>query len=224
MPLKISEIGKLLKALNRFENIGEFNSRLPVRIEIKKQINEFNYLINLGNKKEIVTKSFVKLNPGKYFALIKEKGLNIQITNLKKIPQLFTIFEKTNLKENHFSKETILNHLSNATNKTEFIFFTNLFIAVQKKIFHLAINEKRKALLQYKYQKNKLHFFAVFNHLGEIEGKIFANKLIIFSPYKNTINLIKQNKNSLNLTIETHLKTDIKPLYEFSENLFNLKA
>ena len=228
MPLKISDVGKILKTINRFEGIGDFNETLPLKIEIKKQLNEYNYLINLGNKREIVSKSFVKLKPGKYFAIIKEFGNNIKITNLKEFPKILDLLEKINFNfqkdsEKTLTKETILHHLANATTKNEFIFFTNLLLALERKIYHL-ITEKRKSLIQFQYKKNKITFYAVFNHLGELEGEIYLNKLIIYSPFENTLNLIKEYSDTIHFEVITILKKEIKPLFEFKENLLNLKA
>jgi len=225
MPLKISDVGKILKALNKFEGIGEFNTSLPVKIEIKNQLDELNYLINLGNKKNLITKSKIKLLPGKYFASIKELNGFIQIKDLKSLPKLAILLEKINFdfKEKHLDKNTTMYQLANAISKEEFLFFTNILLAMQKRIYHYIINDKKKALLQYKYSKNKLKFYSVFNNLGEIEGEIYLNSVNIYSPYKEVLNLIEENKNLINLNIQTFLK-QTKPLFEFNENLINLKA
>ena len=223
MPLKISNLGKILKTLNRFETIGEFNKTLPLKIEIKKQIDEFNYLINMGNKKELISKSFVKLNPGKYFAIINERGNNIEITNLKEIPKIFSLFEKLDIKEKNMTKDIILHHLSNTLNKNEFIFFTNILLAFKQKIYHY-IDKEKKALIQYKYEKNKIKFYALFNNLGEIEGELYLNKLIIYSPFQNSLNLIKEYSDTIRFEVITILKKEIKPLFEFKEKLIDLKA
>ena len=225
MPLKISDVGKILKALNKFEGIGEFNTSLPVKIEVKKAINPITYLINVGNKKDLITKSKVKLTPGKYFASIKELDGFIQIKDLKPLPKIAILLEKINFsfKEKNLDKHTIMHHLANSTSKEEFLFFTNILLSMQKKIHHYIINERKKALLQYKYSKNRLQFYAVFNNLGEIEGEIFNNLVKIYSPYKEVLNLIEENKNLIDLNIQTFLK-NTKPLFEFNENLLNLKA
>ena len=224
MQLKISEVGKLLKTFNKFQTL-EFNTSLPVKIEVKEKLNDIKYLIKMG-KKEVITKSFVPLEKGKYFAMVKEIGNTLKISNLRPLPKIALLLEKIKFKSNNevITKEHILTHLSNAQNKEEFLFFTNILIAMQqKKIYHLIINEKKKALLQYKYSKNRLKFYAVFNNLGEIEGEIYNNNLDIYSPYKNTIELIKKYCNLIDLDINVFLK-DVKPLYEFNNSLLNLKA
>jgi len=222
MALKISEIGKLLKTANRFQSI-EFNTTLPAKIEVKEKLNDIKYLIKLG-KKEVITKSFVPLKKGKYFAIVKEIGNTLKISDLKPIPKMAILLDKIKLKDKFITKEHILTHLSNASNKEEFLFFTNILIAMQqKKIYHLIINEKKKSILQYKYSKNRLKFYAVFNNLGEIEGEIYNNNLDIYSPYKNTVALIKKYSHLIGFNLNIFIK-DTKPLYEFNNSLLNLKA
>ena len=225
MPLNISKLGKILKTLNRLEGIKEFNATLPVKIEVKKEINPIRYLIKLGNR-EVETKSNLPLIVGKkYFAQIKEYKSSIQISNLKPFPEILEILEKIPFKEKliKFSKEEILHHLANSNSKTEFIFFTNLLLAFNEKIHYLIINEKKKALMQYKYSKNRVKFYAVFTHLGEIEGEITVDSLTIYSPYKATLRLIEQYKDELNLNLILKQK-EVKELFNFSENLLNLKV
>ncbi|ACM92306.1 conserved hypothetical protein [Nautilia profundicola AmH] len=231
MPLNVSKLGKVLKTLNRLEGIKEFNATLPVKIEVKKEINPIRYLIKLGNR-EVETKSSIPLEVGKkYFAEIKEIKSKLQISNLKEIPEILTILDKIKFlnekdktfKLHTFSKEEILQHLANANNKTEFVFFTNILMAYEQKIFHLIINEKKKALMQYKYSKNKVKFYAIFNHLGELEGEITTDSLTVYSPYSATLQLIELYKDELDLQVFLY-KKEAKPIYVFAENLLNLKV
>ena len=222
MQLKISEVGKLLKTFNKFQSI-EFNTTLPVKVEVKEKLTDIKYLIKLG-KREVVTRSFTPLKKGKYFAMVKEIGNTLKISDLKPLSDIAILLDKIKFKKEFITKEHILTHLSTAENKEEFLFFTNILIAMQqKKIYHLIINEKKKALLQYKYSKNRLKFYAVFNNLGEIEGEIYNNSLDIYSPYKNTLELIKQYSHLIDLDVNVFLK-DVKPLYEFQNSLLNIKA
>ncbi|AZV46832.1 hypothetical protein C3L23_05965 [Nautilia sp. PV-1] len=231
MPLNISKLGKILKAVNRLEEIKEFNATLPVKIEVKKQINPIRYLIKLGNR-EIETKSSIPLLIGKkYFAEIKENKNRLQISNLKELPRLLEMMEKLEIKNTNeensslhsFGKQEILQHLSNSVSKFEFIFYTNMLMAYEQKIHHLIINEKKKALMQYKYSKNKVKFYAIFNHLGELEGEITENSLTVYSPYNATLQLINLYKDELSLELFLY-KKEVSPLYNFSENLLNLKV
>ncbi|MEO1923329.1 MAG: hypothetical protein ABGX25_02275 [Nautiliaceae bacterium] len=226
MPLNISKVGKVLKTLNRLNTPTEFNATLPVKVEIKKEINPITYLIKLGNR-ETETKSYIPLEVGKkYLAQIKEFKNKIQITNLKELPKLMEILENTDIPEGfkHYNKEEILKHLSTSKDKNEFMFFANFLLALEKKIYHLTIREKKKkSLMQYKYFKNKVSFYSVFSHLGEIEGEIYPYKAVLKSPYENVIQLIEYYKKEIDLEIETILK-EPKPLYEFKNSLLDLKV
>ena len=225
MSLKVSNVGKILKTLNRLNTI-EFNAALPIKIEVKKQLNPIRYLIKLGNH-ETETKSYTPLEIGaKYLAEVSEKKGMIQIKNLKKFPKILELLENLTREEKvlKLDKEKILHHLANAKNKDEFLLFSNIFFSLtQYNIHHLIINDEKKAIIQYKYKKNKLQFYAAFTHLGEMEGEIVLPKVKIFSPYVSTLKLIEEYKNELNYIIETE-KKEVKAIYEFSKNILDLKA
>ena len=225
MPLSISKIGKILKTINRLNTI-EFNAALPIKVEVKKQLNPIRYLIKLGNK-EIETRSYTPLEVGtKYLAEIKEQKGVIQIKNLKKLPKIMEMLENISQKKDliKLDKKEILHHLAHAKNKEEFLLFSNIFFALtQYNIHHLIISEEKKAIIQYKYKKNKLQFYACFTHLGEMEGEIVLPRVKIYSPYISTIRLIQQYKNELDYIIETE-KKDVAPIYKFSNNILDLKA
>ena len=225
MPLNISNLGKILKTLNRVSTPVEFNAALPVKIEVIKQINPITYLIKLGNR-ETETKSYLPLETGKkYMAQIKELKHSIRITNLKPFPKMLEILQQTNLPEGfrEFKKEDVLKNMANAENKNDFLFFANILLAMDKKIYHFAINQEKKALMQFKHLKNKVSFYAVFTNLGEIEGEITEFSLILYSPYENVLNLIKLYENEIDLNVKTVLK-EPKSLYVFSDKLLDLKA
>lgn len=225
MSLNLSKIGKVFKTLNRFEGIKEFNALLPVKIEVKHQINPIKFLIQLGNR-EIETKSYIPLKIGKkYLAQIKEGKYSIKISNLKEYPKILEILKKIDLKDKILSpqKNEIMHNLANANNKNEFIFWMNILLSLQQKIYHIIINEKKKALIQLKYKKNSVKFYAVFEHLGEIEGILFQNSLKLFCEFDSTISLINLYKKELPFNVAVN-KKEIKEMYQFSENLINLKV
>jgi hypothetical protein len=225
MPLNLSKIGKVLKTLNRFEGIKEFNASLPVKIEVKKEINPIRFLIQLGNR-EIETKSYIPLQVGKkYLAQIKEGKYSIHISNLKEYPKILDTLKKINFTKEILTpdKKETMQHLANANNKNEFIFWMNILIAFNQKIYHLIINGKKKAIMQLKYKKNTVKFYAVFEHLGEIEGILYQRSLKLFCEFDSTISLINLYKNELPFIVEVN-KKEIDSLYEFSENLINLKV
>jgi len=235
----ISQVGKILKATNRLNMPKEFNSKLPLTIEVKKQINPIRYLLKVGNK-EMETKSYTQLEIGKkYKATLIQKNSKIEIKNLKKLPEIFNKMPKKTyslddlLKDNPLEskekyKNFLLNHLANS-DKNDFIFFTNLLLATQQNIYHLFINENKKALLQLKPKKRKLEFYGYFEHLGAVGGEIYLIDEIyldLMVEFHNSLTLIEDNIKDLKGIILNSIKQkDIKPLFEIrGDNLLNLKA
>ena len=236
----ISQIGKIMKATNRLNMPTEFNSTLPLTITVKKQLNPIRYLLQLG-RKEVEVKSYTKLEIGaKYKAEINQTNSKIEIKNLTKLPEIFTKFPKTlnyttddllkdnPLKDNNHYKNFILNHLANSISKDEFLFFTQLLLAENQQIKHLFINEeKRRALLQLKYKKNRIKFYSYFEHLGGIGGEIFLADTLYLNlmvEFQNSLELIKKYINELNMQV-TIKQEKIKPLFEISDNsLLNIKV
>jgi hypothetical protein len=239
----ISQIGKILKATNRLNIPTEFNSTLPLTITIKKQLNPIRYLIQLGNK-EVEVKSYTKLDIStQYKAEINQVNNKIEIKNLSKLPTIFSKMPKNLnytiadllkddvLKDNKHYKNFLLNHLANSTSKEEFIFLTQLLIAENQQIKHIFINEnKKRALMQLKYKKNRLKFYGFFENLGAIKGEILLSDEIYLNlmvEFQNSFILIKNNIDDLKLKgIIINIKQKkIKPLFEISNNnLLNIKV
>ncbi|QCT95043.1 hypothetical protein FE773_07515 [Caminibacter mediatlanticus TB-2] len=220
------KIGKILKETNRLNGIKEFNTQIPIKIEVIKEINPITYKIKLG-RKEVDTKSSIPLEIGKkYFAIVKEKKNYVEISNLKEYPKLLDKLEKIPISTNiHLDKEKIIKHLSNSTDKNEFLFFANILLALQKKIYHIFINNKNnKAIMQYKFNKNKIKFYACYKFLGEIEGDITPTKITLYTPYQNVANLLINNSNEIDIDIEVFIKENIKELYEFTNSLIDIKV
>jgi hypothetical protein len=237
----ISQIGKIMKATNRLNMPTEFNATLPLTITVKKQLNPIRYLLQLG-KKEVEVKSYTKLEIGaNYKAQINQTDNKIEIKNLSKIPTIFNKIPKNlnytiedllkddSLKDNKSYKHFLLNHLASSNSKEEFLFFTQLLLAENQQIKHLFINEdKKRALMQLKYKKNRIKFYGFFEHLGAIGGEIFLSDTIYLNlmvEFQNSLNLINQNIDELKGIVITIKQEKIKPLFEVSDNsLLNLKV
>ena len=236
----ISQVGKILKATNRLNMPTEFNSTLPLTIEVKKQINPIRYIIQLG-KKEIETKSYTPLEVGsKYKAEIEQNNSKIEIKNLKKMPTIFERMPQLNysidnlLEDEPFTstkkyKTFLLNHLANSSSKEQFLFFTQLLLATTQNVYHLFINENKKALLQLKPKKRKLEFYGYFEHLGAIGGEIYLIDEIyldLMVEFQKSLQFLKENRKNLKGVVINSIKQqELKPLFEISgENLLNLKV
>jgi len=237
----ISQVGKILKATNRLNMPTEFNATLPITIIVKKQLNPIRYILQLG-KKEVETKSYTPLEVGaKYKAQINQTDSKIEIKNLTKIPNIFNKFPnninstiddllKDNPLENNTKyKNFLLNHLANASTKEEFIFFSQMFLALNQEIKHLFIKENnKKALIQLKHKKRKIDFYAYFENLGAIGGEIYLSDEIYLNlmvEFQNSFELLKQYQNDLKGIVINLSNQKIKPLFEVNENnLVNLKV
>jgi len=220
------KIGKIFNDATRLEGIKEFNSQIPIKIEVLKEINPITYKIILG-RKEVETKSSIPLEVGKkYFAIVKEKKRYLEISNLKEYPKLLEKLEKVSINKSlNLDKDKVIHHLTNAKTKDEFLFFANILIALQKEIYHLFINEKNnKAIMQYKLEKNKIKFYACYKFLGELEGVISLKKVIIFTPYENIVSLLKRYSDEIDLEVEVKLKDNIQQMFEFKNTLFDIKV
>jgi hypothetical protein len=236
----ISQIGKIMKATNRLNMPTKFNSTLPLTITVKKQLNPIRYILQLG-KKEVEVKSYTKLDIGaNYKAQINQTNNKIEIKNLSKLPEIFnkipnsidyTISDllKEDLNDKKSYKLFLLNHLASSNSKDEFLFFTQLLLAENQQIKHLFINEKNKrALMQFKYKKNKLKFYGFFENLGAIGGEILLLDEIYLNlmvEFQTSLVLIKNNINELKGMVINIKQEKIKPLFEISNNnLLNIKV
>ena len=237
----ISEVGKILKATNRLNMPTEFNATLPINIKVKKQLNPIRYLLQMG-KKELETKSYTKLDVGaNYKAQISQSDAKIEIKNLTKMPNIFNKFPDTlsftvdellkedPLKSSEKYKSFLLNHLANATTKDEFIFFSQMLLALNQEIKHLFIKDNKKALIQFKHKKRKISFYSYFEHLGAIGGEIYLADEICLNlmvEFQSSLVFIGRYIEDLK-GISVNIKQDkVTPLFEISENenILNLKV
>jgi hypothetical protein len=237
----ISQVGKILKATNRLNMPTEFNASLPITIEVKKQINPIRYILKLG-KKEVETKSYTPLEiGGKYKAQINQTDNKIEIKNLKKIPNIFNKFPNSikygiddllkddPLKSPDKYKTFLMKNLAQANNQQEFVFYSQMLLALNQEVYHLFINDEKKSLIQLKPKKKKLKFYGFFENLGGIGGEIYLIDEIyldLMVEFQNSLYLIEKNLDELKGVIINSIKQEkTTPLFEVSENsLLNLKG
>jgi hypothetical protein len=237
----ISQVGKILKATNRLNMPTEFNASLPITIEVKKQINPIRYILKLG-KKEVETKSYSPLEiGGKYKAQINQTDNKIEIKNLKKIPNIFNKFPNSikygiddllkddPLKSPDKYKTFLMKNLAQANNQQEFVFYSQMLLALNQEVYHLFINDEKKSLIQLKPKKKKLKFYGFFENLGGIGGEIYLIDEIyldLMVEFQNSLYLIEKNLDELKGVIINSIKQEkTTPLFEVSENsLLNLKG
>ncbi|RUM65870.1 MAG: hypothetical protein DSZ06_04340 [Sulfurospirillum sp.] len=170
-----------LSRLNSISNLGKvvkgeinFNTTLPISIKVKEQVKSNLFMLDIGRKEQIQTKSELPLDVGKkYWGILKQepKSKSVSISNLFIQPKIlqskldqgnlrFDIQTLKNVLESNNPKETIkqnlLHQLSTATSKEQFLLTTNLLNALQDNLFSFVLTHNQKeTFFQFKKQKSK---------------------------------------------------------------------
>ncbi len=166
----IAELGKKIDSSSI-----KFNATLPVTIKIKEIIREKEFLLDIGNKKEIKTKSEIPLERGKkYWGVLKEhpKTKAIMISNLFKQPQILQqnskklqlplmnmddlehIFSEQKPKE--VMKFTLLTKLANSNSRHEFLSLSNMLQALNENVFSFILSQNSKeGVIQFRARREK---------------------------------------------------------------------
>ena len=122
-----------------------------------------------------------------------------------------------------------MKNLAQANNQQEFVFYSQMLLALNQEVYHLFINDEKKSLIQLKPKKKKLKFYGFFENLGGIGGEIYLIDEIyldLMVEFQNSLYLIKKNLDELKGVIINSIKQEkTTPLFEVSENsLLNLKG
>jgi hypothetical protein len=230
---QLSPIRYLLQLGNKEVEVKSY-TKLEIAKKYKAEIDQTNNKIEIKNLSKLPT-IFTKMPSTLNYTiddLIKDNFKNIKNyqsfkDNLEDIKN--NILKDDALNDNKNYKHFLLHHLASSTSKDEFIFFTQLLLAENQQIKHLFINEKKKrALMQLKYKKNKLKFYAFFENLGAISGEMFLTDTIYLNlmvEFQKSLTLISQNIDKLKGISVNITQEKVKPLFEISENnLLNIKG
>ncbi|MDE5591952.1 MAG: hypothetical protein K2I63_03215, partial [Helicobacter sp.] len=230
----------------------QFNTAIPMRLEVLKKIRDISYLIKVGNI-ALETKSFKELEiGGKYWATIKKSSSgSIMLSNLIKEPHFMQdkdvplkfdaqtiekiLTPKTKEKSPFESfKDFLSERLVQAQSKWEFVFLSHLLISLKQKVLTLPLcyEEKKNGILQLRKRKGKtqecLEFYSIFAHLGAISGVLYkldqTLRLDIDVLYENVANLLQDNLKTLSLIANISINPHIKPLYDFSDSLLDVEG
>ena len=169
----IAQLAKIDSLLAKVQTI-KFNATLPVSIKIKEQTKPKEYLLDVGNKKELKTKSEVPLDVGKkYWGVLKEdpKTKSISLSHLLKQPIHLQSSKKSTMphmkldefksmmeseKPKETLKFTLINKLATTTSKQEFLTLTNMLNAINENVFSMVLaQEQKETLFQFKKRKPK---------------------------------------------------------------------
>jgi len=164
----IPDLGKKIK------NEIRFNSTLPISIKVKEQLKPNLFMLDIGKKEQIQTKSDLPLDVGKkYWAVLRQnpKSKTISISNLFIQPKMlqsklnmpslkFDInalrqtLQSSNPKES--IKQNLLLQLSNAPTRESFMSLTNMLNALGENLFSFVLSHNQKeTLFQFRKQKQK---------------------------------------------------------------------
>lgn len=228
-----------IQRLNLASKIGKestFNSTLPIRIKVLAKKGGMKYLLQVGAR-ELETRSLKELKVGgKYFAMMKSgKAGNIILSSLTPEPKLNKTPLKLDLSESKelLSKNTFKEigefaseQLAKSSSKEEFLDWAFVLSGLQKGVLTLSIqDEEKEHYTQIKKQKNSLEFYAVFNQLGVLSGKISqAQGLELEVMYPNVARFLSENLDLLKWKGEVRITvgSKIEPLFYLQEQLLDL--
>jgi len=257
----LSPLAKIESILSKLNTKAlTLNSTLPVNIDVKERLEPQKYRVKVG-KKEFTTKSKTKLNVGKkYWASIKggvgSKPISLSqllqkpplLQNSKGFMPRFSFEELEVLMQEERPKESLklilLEKMSQASSRQEFLALTNMVQAIHNNIFSMLLSYgNEETLLQFKKRKQKktktkenalkeeteLDFYAAFEHLGPVEGVVEVingeRKLSLYLYYENSLTFLQKELVSLNFEGNVYQKKGkITPLYEYAESLLDLKG
>ena len=254
----ISQIVNIAKIETLLANLKttRFNSVLPVTIDVLEKGDKNQYMLKIGNK-ELQTKSAMDLDVGsKYWGVMKEdvKHNAPSLSQLLKKPKLLQMQRKNFLpelnstklqelitKENPKSemKAALLERLSTAVSKNEFMTLTNMIAALNENVFTMVLKEgEQSTMFQFKKRKKstpdakedaKIDFYAAFENLGPVEGVVSVingeRKVSLSLFYEESLEFLKKELDNLDLEGVLYKKDkNIEPLFELSASLLDLRG
>lgn len=125
-------------------------------------------------------------------------------------------------------KDFLAHRLSEAQSKEEFLFLSNMLLALKSGVLNLVIGEKEDILQIKRIGQNKVRFSAIMPILGIIEGEISfydgRNILDMKVLYESTRVVLEKNLDLLSGFELRQIIVDarIQPLYEFHKSLLDV--
>ncbi len=253
----ISQIAKIANIETLLANLKtkRFNSVLPITIDVLEKGDKSQYTLKIGNK-ELQTKSAMTLDVGsKYWGVMKEDPNNAPtLSQLLKKPKLLQMQRKNFLPELNSAKlqelitkenpkaemkAVLLERLSTAMNKNEFMTLTNMIAALNENVFTMVLKEgNQSTMFQFKKRKKsspdskedaKIDFYAAFENLGPVEGIVSVingeRKVSLSLFYEESLEFLKNELEYLDLEGFLYKKDkNIEPIYELSASLLDTRG
>lgn len=233
--LQIAQLGQK----GEIKRLTHFNTTLPILLEVLKKTKHQHYLLKIGNQ-ILETKSLKELEiGGRYFALMRHLNHGgIMLSLLKKEPEIpknfleisLGEFKKERLEKSQNFQEMAFEKMLHSQNKDEFLSWGFFLLGLQKGIMSFWFeHEQKRVFLQTKAKKSQIDFYALFPHLGEIEGRIFAlaDSLVLELnvAYEGVAQLLEKNQSLLKGVSELRVQVSdkITPLFLPKEQLLDLK-
>ena len=253
----ISQIVNIAKIETLLANLKtkRFNSVLPMTIDVLDKGDKNQYTLKIGNK-ELQTKSAMALDVGsKYWGVMKEEPNTAPtLSGLLKKPKLLQMQRKNFLPELNSTKlqelitkenpkaemkAVLLERLSTAVSKNEFMTLTNMIAALNENVFTMVLKEENQStMFQFKKRKKstsdskedaKIDFYAAFENLGPIEGVVSVingeRKVSLSLFYEESLEFLKNELEYLDLEGFLYKKDkNIEPIYELSASLLDTRG
>lgn len=249
---QISQIAKL-QQLAEGGVPKQFNATLPVSIQVLRKLDPLHYLLKVGNT-QLETKSTQELTlGGRYWAqmgkssvgsiLISQLALQPKLAESGKPPptldgkSILELFSAPDGSER--IKQALLEQAVHAQSRQEFLFLANTLLGMQAGVLtlpfwddqgrHAATLQMRKKRLQ-GAEENSLEFYALFSNLGPMSGVLVYEQgevgLLLKVQYESTLAFLERQCDQLRGIDHVRLQKDspLLPLYDFSENLLDLKG
>jgi len=253
----IKSLGKLarLNTLVSEAKLTRFNSLLPMKIDVLDELIPGKYKLQVGTKL-LETKSNMKLDVGEsYWGVMRDepkKGITLSqllkqpklLKNIKNIPKF-----DTQTLNNLFSKESpkaelkiaLLEHLSKASSRSEFMTLTSMIEAINQNVFTFVFDQGGKeAIFQFKKRPSKrkgakseedakIDFYAAFSNLGPVEGVVEViddiKTLSLYLYYENSLEFLKSELNSIDMQVKLYKKDKtIEPIFNLTPSLLDIRG
>lgn len=222
---------------------ASYNASLPMLIRVVSKLKGDLYLLQVGTQK-FQTRSHKELFIGeRYWGEMGKSTLgHIVLRNLVHQPKIIEYFQHSPLRfsvqdlqnlgkeKDIFEdfKDFLAHRLSEAQSKEEFLFLSNMLLALKSGVLNLVIGEKEDILQIKRIGQNKVRFSAIMPILGIIEGEISfydgRNILDMKVLYESTRVVLEKNLDLLSGFELRQIIVDarIQPLYEFHKSLLDV--
>lgn len=242
----IGKLQKLSQVLAKSaSSTASYNASLPLLIRVVSKLKGDLYLLQVGTQ-TIQTKSHKELMVGeRYWGEMGKSSLgHIVLRNLIHQPKIIEYFHHSPLqfslqdlenlgKEKDIFegfKDFLAHRLGEAQSKEEFLFLSNMLLALKNGVLNLVIGEKEDILQIKRIGQNKVRFSAIMPLLGIIEGEIclggsnVGKILELKVMYESTKIALEKHLDLLQGFGVTQIVVDsrITPLYEFKQSLLDV--